>query len=393
MKSLASSKPIAISYGPNHHFFGYYDKSPWSVSGQYILALQTPFMNRPPREKDYATIGYFDLHNNNRWCPLDQTTAWNWQQGAMLQWLPNENGDTIIYNKRDGDRFISVIRNLITGDFRCLPLPVYAISHDGKHALTANFSRLNSKRPGYGYSGLVDRWQNELHSCEDGIYWMDLNSGINKLIISLDQIAQFSPNSTMQNVPHWFNHLQFNADDKRFVFLHRWKRPDTGFWSTRMFTANPDGSDVFCLVDHEIISHFDWKNSNQIIAWTYQHNIGGNYILFTDQTKEMHIVGQNKLIEDGHCSFSPDRKWLLTDTYPDNEGKQTLILYNLNEDYQIKIGEYFTPKILTGEIRCDLHPRWKRDGKYICIDSAFDGTRQMYMLDVSKIIENDKVVA
>jgi hypothetical protein len=37
-------------------------------------------------------------------------------------------------------------------------------------------------------------------------------------------------------------------------------------------------------------------------------------------------------------------------------------------------------------IRCDLHPRWGRDGRAVCIDSAHEGARQMYVLDVSGLV-------
>ena len=35
--------------------------------------------------------------------------------------------------------------------------------------------------------------------------------------------------------------------------------------------------------------------------------------------------------------------------------------------------------------RCDLHPRWNRDGRQVCIDSVHEDQRQMYLLDVSQI--------
>jgi hypothetical protein len=32
--------------------------------------------------------------------------------------------------------------------------------------------------------------------------------------------------------------------------------------------------------------------------------------------------------------------------------------------------------------RCDLHPRWNRDGTQVCFDSAHEGERQVYAIDV-----------
>src|SRR5262245_15347886 len=76
-----------VTSGPRHHFFGYYDKCPWDASGRYLLAHATDFAARTPKPGEVATIGMVDLECDCRFIPLDQTTAWSLQQGAMLQWL------------------------------------------------------------------------------------------------------------------------------------------------------------------------------------------------------------------------------------------------------------------------------------------------------------------
>jgi len=100
---------------PGHHFFGYYDKSPWDATGRYVLALESTFADRQPEPEDAATIGLVDTSQGGRWMPLARTTAWNWQQGTMLQWLPDAPGRLIIYNVRLGDRYAAIIRDVHTG--------------------------------------------------------------------------------------------------------------------------------------------------------------------------------------------------------------------------------------------------------------------------------------
>lgn len=39
-----------------------------------------------------------------------------------------------------------------------------------------------------------------------------------------------------------------------------------------------------------------------------------------------------------------------------------------------------------GEGRCDLHPRFSQDGKYISFDSVMTGKRRQYYVDVSDIV-------
>lgn len=387
MPVVSVEAPVrAVTAGPQYYFFGYYDKCPWDATGRYLLALQTDFMHRPPTASDTATIGLIDLHDGDRWHPITTTNAWNWQQGTMLHWLPSAPDRQIIYNQRRGDQFIAIVHDLPTGATRELPRPIYALSRDGRQALSLNFARLAHTRPGYGYAGLADPWADQDHPADDGIYWMDLASGEQRLILSTDQVAHFQRDSSMNDTIHWLNHIQFNTDDTRFVFLHRWRRPD-GRWWTRMFTANPDGSALTCLADHQFVSHFDWKNNHQILAFARYNPVGNRYFLYTDRTSTVELFSDTLPTVDGHCSFSPDGRWLLTDTYPDSEHMRTLLVYRLADDTRFDIARLYAPPELQGELRCDLHPRWSRDGRQVCIDSAHTGARQVYVVDLAGIVD------
>ena len=114
---------IRVTEGPKHHFFGYFDKFPWDKSGRYLLSQEIDFTARQPVPGERATLGIIDLQDNNRFTPFAQTESWCWQQGCMLQWL-NDAEDEVIYNDREGDHFLSRIRNLKTGAMRTLPRPI-----------------------------------------------------------------------------------------------------------------------------------------------------------------------------------------------------------------------------------------------------------------------------
>ena len=154
-----------------------------------------------------------------------------------------------------------------------------------------------------------------------------------------------------------------------------------------MFTARPDGSSLYCVAKDDYVSHFAWRDERHILAWALQREAGGVfYYLFEDRAPEREIVGQGVLTADGHCSYSPDRRWILTDTYPDAEDRRPLILFRPDDGRCITIGRFYSPPGLAEEIRCDLHPRWNRDGTRVCIDSAHEGQRQMYLIDVRDIV-------
>lgn len=374
-----------VTNPPLHHFFGYYDKSPWSGDGKYMLCLETDFMDRPPSPQDKATVCLIDYDGDLSLRKLSQTSAWNWQQGCMLQWFPGKENTTIIYNDREEDHFISVILNVKSGERWTLPMPIYTLSRDGKYALSVNFARLNDTRPGYGYCGIRDPWYSEKAPSKDGIYLVDIENSSYELIISLRELSQINPQSSFEGAKHWVNHLLFNTKGDRFIFLHRWASPGRGF-ITRMFTASRDGSDLHLLVDSGVVSHFDWRDDRYILAWCRIPGKGKHFFLIDDSSGEASPVGEDVLTSNGHCSYSPDRKWILTDTYPDSEGYRNLMIYNVENGEVILLGRFYSLPELEGEIRCDLHPRWSRDGKYVCIDSSHEGNRQMYVIDLSDIL-------
>jgi hypothetical protein len=200
-------------------------------------------------------------------------------------------------------------------------------------------------------------------------------------------MANFQPRADFEPGKHWFNHLLVNPDSSRFAFLHRWQQPD-GKWFTPLVTANLDGSDIHIVADDNYVSHYDWFSPTQLVVWSNHHDLGTHYYLYTDQSTEVVILGKEVFSVDGHCSFSPNRQWMMTDTYPDAEQNRTLMLYHLESGTHIDIGKFYAPPELTGPIRCDLHPRWRQDGRHVCIDSAHEGTRQMYVLDVSPIVDS-----
>jgi hypothetical protein len=62
-----------------------------------------------------------------------------------------------------------------------------------------------------------------------------------------------------------------------------------------------------------------------------------------------------------------------------------LFLYDVDRDIQYDLGRFYADPGLGKENRCDLHPRWRRDGQQICIDSVHEHARQMYLIDASAL--------
>lgn len=376
----------AVTSGPKAHFFGYYDKCPWDMTGRYLLGMEIDYCDRQPEPGEVLTVGMIDLEDGDRFLPIDQTAAWSWQQGTMLQWLGSAPDREIIYNGVDGDRYVSIVRDVQSGESRTLPRPIYAVDASGTTAVSLDFDRLNRLRPGYGYHALPEAYPDDPAPDSAGIYVMDLASGENELIIPISWAARNEPDGRFaDDVHHWFNHLQFNPSGSFFIFLHRWGIPGTR-WGTRMYVARPDGSDIRLIQDTGMVSHFDWRDDRTILAWSTTEEQGDAFFLFDIEDGSIEPMGTDVLPRDGHCSYSPDRRWVLNDTYPDSDRNQTLMLYRPEDNLRVEVGKFFLPPELKGPYRCDLHPRWNRDGTQVCIDSAHvDDMRQLYVIDVDAI--------
>ena len=375
-----------ITSGPKHHWFGYYDKLQFDPSGRYVLGMEVDFEHRSPTSEDVIRVGMIDLADGDRWIELGETRAWCWQQGCMLQWIPGSDRE-VIWNDREGDRFVCHVLDVHSGKKRTLGSPIYTVSPNGRTAIGADFRRINHMRPGYGYAGLPDPNRELLAPDDAGIYSVDLETGAATFLISIAQVAAIpDPHRDLSEAKHYFNHLLFNTDGSRFIFLHRCRWGESGL-HTRMMTAAADGSDIYGVGQYGYTSHFIWRDPEHILAWARHPSHEDAFYVFQDGTQEVEVIGKGVMKVDGHCTYLADTNWILIDTYPvpRGDGKvQELYLYNVESGQRHELGEFGAAPEYAGEWRCDLHPRSSPDGRLITIDSAHGGNgRQIHLMDIS----------
>jgi hypothetical protein len=369
----------------NHVFFGYYDVSPFSHDEKLLLAMHVPHKNIPLRSPLEIAVGYYDLTEKNSLCvEIGKTSTWCWQQGCRLQWFPETSDSEILYNRIVDGKYGCVIQDIRSKKIiRSLQRPIYTVSRDGRWGLSLNFSRLHRLRPGYGYTHFPDETEGQRAPGDDGIWRIDMNSGGEEFLFSIEEITAFDPLESMNGAEHYFNHILFNPAGTRFMFFHIWLKDGKRF--VRLITCNPDGNERYALVNEGHVSHYTWKSNNELLAYSTHKDTGTNYHLYRDETGEREIVGEGVLTGDGHPSYSPDASLLLTDTYHDKYREQHVLIYRLENEELVSLGSFYGPPEFRGEVRCDLHPRWSPSGKYICIDTPYKGKRAMFLIEPADI--------
>jgi hypothetical protein len=361
------------------YFFGYYDKSPWDATGRYMLCMKAKDTWSDVSPKESAEIILIDTQNGNKAEAIAQTHSWNVQQSCMLQWLGPDFCSKILYNDfRDG-KYCSVILTLVDKSERVILFPVYSVAADGTFALSLDFSRLYRLRPGYGYHNVPEATANEKLPDKPCIWRVDLTTGVVTSILKYTDFATFQPRPEMQekDAEHKVNHIMISPNGKRFMVLYRWFNGQRKY--TRLMTCNVDGSDMYVLSDDDMVSHCYWKDDKHILAFENKHKGGAGYYLMTDKTQEWTHLWTD-MSADGHPSYSPDGKLVATDTYPDRARVASVKV--MDGDKVTVVARVFAPFKYDNDTRCDLHPRWSRDGKKIAFDSVFEGHRGLYTVEV-----------
>ena len=385
------SEPYQITPSDPHHFFGYYETSPWSPNLRFFVCLETDFHDHMPKIGEKARILLLDLREETHRI-LTDTQAWNFQQGCLLHWMPSTPNDEIIFNDCDSTGIFSRVLNVHSGEEYKLPRAINAIAHTKDLALCVNFARLRKNRPVISYPCEYNYSSGDSHPSEDGVFLMDLKTGETELIVALDDIWNrneitregkgISAKTKFNGTDLWFDHMGFSPDDSRFFFFARFTNW-VNMLETSMWTINLNGSDPYLVVDfNKQLSHFGWyDNSTLIVTMKYLRESNYSHVLIKDKNGEARVIAPHTLVWDGHPVFSPDKHYMATDTYI-VKNKRYIYIMNMKTEELHRIAEFENPKQFDKEIRCDPHPRWSPNGTQLCYDGLRENGRQVYGMNI-----------
>lgn len=362
------------------YFYGYYDKSPWDASDRYMICLKVKQTYKSVAPKEHGIIGVIDTQDGNKFKKIGITRSWNVQQGCMAQWMGPDYCSKILYNDFRNGHYCAVIYDFKNKkEEKVLTMAAYDVAKDGSFILSLDFSRLHRMRPGYGYSNLPDTTKGDKCPDKACIWKVDIDTGQVIELFKYTDFASFEPDESMAGAEHKVNHIMISPNCKRFMVLHRWFKK--GRKHTRLVTVNVDKTEMYNLSDDVFVSHCYWKNDEEILSFLRKKETGDHYYLMRDKTQEYKMYWP-ELKTDGHCSYSPDRKYIITDTYPNRKRIASVYLCTEISNQSQRIARVYSPFKYDNDCRCDLHPRWNRTGNKICIDSVYEGKRGVYVIPV-----------
>lgn len=415
------------------NWFGYYNYDPLNYDQTKMLCNRTENDGREVKKGMTIEVGYYDILTGE-WHHIGESDSYNWQQGAMLQWMPGEgNENKVIYNCSRNNHLISRIHDIKTGEDRELDWSIYGLTPDGKKSIALNMERSYWCRA-YHYVSVANEKYNVRVPEDDGIFEIDILNNKRKRIVDISDVIAIDKEPYFDKAKHWLEHIMISPSGKRFCFLHRFTVGDLNDYETRLFVANIDGTNLQIVADWRryFLSHFGWDGDDGFAIYSYESPLhtkvlsslsysGSKKASFISLVKSLYhklpkplkrfissirthgdsiqttyyqyfalidgkfelkkIIKNSEFDVDGHPSFTKDGQYMITDSYPDKSNYRRLLVYDKNTGNATYLGRLNYSG--AGNCDSDLHPKLSRNNNYLMVDTSYDGKHHMILFKLN----------
>jgi len=345
-------------------FFGYYDKSPENNGRVLFHEMLEREVNIIVR--DIAT---------GKETVVGKSKAYNWQMGARALWI---DSDTVSWNDFDGDEYVckwfSLSKQRIV---RTIPMAVMDYV-GGNYALGTNWQRLITVNPDYSYSCLPKMEYGKFYDyANDGIWMYDLKKKEKVLLLSIADVLKCRGKRLYTQGEHCINHIMVNPSGTAFMFIHRYKYEGKKYDRLMCY----DFKTLRCLLDDPVQSHFCWVDDNNLMGYCEHDAQIGWYsvnIISGEISKLNTLTCAHP--KNGHPTINGD--WIVIDSYPDLSRMQSLIAYNHQSEKIVWLGDFYHDMKHHNYNRCDLHPKFTKDGDKVYIDTIYNGRRELCAIEI-----------
>jgi len=391
---------LKVTPDDGYYVHTYFDVTPFSPTQRYLAVSRLPFQDRIPKLGDTASVCVIDLHSETIET-VYTTKAWGFQTGTNVQWGAS---DRYVYTNDfiDG-KAVAVQIDLESDNVTIFDTSMYHVAFDGSSMIGFPLKYLNVTQQGYGLPSSDNTSPIKLPigaATDEGIWRIDLHTGKIRLLYSLADVAAKIPEPPPEkNGTYYFWHSKFNRQGTRIMQVLRCLFP--GGWGGRnpmVFTLNSDGSNVkftknFPVWGCSLGGHPNWHPDGEHIIRNMKPYGEDTYLCQMKFDGSDFKILSEKFKSSGHPSIHPDNQYIMTDRWTRDDGRQkiSLILFDQIADESVTITTMPTidRQGLTGirkTLRLDGHPVWSRDYKRVSFQAAVDGNRQLFIIDLSKII-------
>ena len=386
-------------------FHRFFDTSPLSQSQRFLACLRLPSETSYPVPGQKAAVILVDLASGEEKI-VAQTAGWETQLGANINWGASD--DELFFNDVDEKSWapVAVKLDLHTGKSERFGRGVYHVSPDGEWGICASLEKM--RRTQFGYGVVIPEEKVPVNwelADDDGLFLTDLQTGQVKLLVSLRELLEnHLPERDLpilRDYCFYGFHAKWAPTGDRLLFTVRGipRARALGYemsWPMlfAIFTMRPDGSEIVCATDFSF-----WNRAGHHINWSPDGSfLTMNHALHFDHLRLVRCDadGQNKrplllnTLGSGHPSLHPNGKNLLTDCYlgePMTAGDGTvplrwIDLENENEEQLVRI-KIASPSPLN-PLRIDPHPAWDKSWRFVAFNGAPDGTRRVFLADLSE---------
>lgn len=384
-----------------NYTFGYFDRSQLSFDSTKLVCVRHSFTDVYPPGTSKFEIGFFDLADTHKqFQQISTTRCFNFQMGSNIFW--HSDRDQILFNDFENGRYISKAVSLNTQLHEIVGEAVYACSKDLKRKVHIDFSRYDGIRRGYSYgcdnaltwdrSSEIAFYCSEPEGIHTEVFWRELfDEGVNKLHICYVEHFQFSPNGS------------------KIAYLCRVKK--SGMIDSRLMVFDWDSRTNYTLLKSGRASHFHWIDDENLILYGSVGNAltrarsgsetirrifkfvkplyrlmvpdnsaasktltGDQYLLVSvDQgSVKTRPIFKEISSEDGHPSVFGN--YVVTDTYSKRLSGHDGYLYMCNlaaDNCELVLRISGSAHLDETPFRCDFHPRFSFDGRFVSIDRFF----------------------
>jgi len=375
----------------------YYDVCPFSPSGRYLAVTRLPYQDRIPVLGDTADVCVIDLSEQSI-RTVYTTQSWGFQTGANVHWGATD--DHLYTNDLVGGRAVCIGIDLTNGKTRDYVNAMYSIAPDESAVIAFPFELLDVTQRGYGVPAADPDHPKKLPvgaSATEGIWKTDLRTNQSRLLLSLAQAAALVPEAAPEeDGTYYFWHTKFSRQGNRIMQVMRCLLPSGwGGRNAMVLTLDSDGSNLNFMPQVPIWGadggHPNWHpDGEHLIRVLKMDGETPRLCRFRADGTDLRVLSE-KILGGGHPTFEGEGRFIVTDNFHGSNPQLVDIqLIDMREE-TVEILTTMATLNRADELdyqphRLDGHPAWSRDYKTVCFQAAPDGTRQLYLADVSQLV-------